>query len=97
MLDVAMMKETVGPELEDPIRDGMKQVLEEMNVFTQKLLDMDVLPEKVWFRNLLIGLLNSTRQNYRSVEIGVTKMAPLASWGARNLLELRVIAAYILR
>lgn len=92
-----MAHETAQPNAEDPIRAGMRQALEEMVAFAQTLIDTDVPPEKTWFRNLLIGLLNSTHQNYRSVEIGTAKMPPLASWGARNLLELRVITTYILR
>lgn len=79
------------------MRAGMNQALQEMIAFAEKLIEMDVPAEKIWFRNLLIGLLNSTRQNYGFVEIGATKMPPLASWGARNLLELRVITIYVLR
>jgi hypothetical protein len=65
--------------------------------FSQKLIERNVPAEKIWFRNLLVGLLNSTVQNYRSVDIGIAKMAPLASWEARDLLELRVITTYELR
>src|SRR6185437_7820368 len=97
MLDGAMADATAQPNAEDPIRAGIKQALEEMTDFAQKLIDTAVPSEKIWFRNLLIGLLNSTRQNYRSVEIGTAKMPPLAFWGARNLLELRVITTYVLR
>lgn len=97
ILDVEMADKSAQPKAEDPIREGLKQAIQEMIAFSQKLIETNVPPEKIWFRNLLIGLLNSSRQNYRSVEIGTAKMAPLASWGARNLLELRVITAYILR
>ncbi len=66
MLDGAMADRTAQPNTEDPIRTGMKQALAEMTGFAQTLIDTDVPPEKIWFRNLLLGLLNSTRQNYRS-------------------------------
>jgi hypothetical protein len=75
----------------------MKRALEEMSAFTQSLIQMAISPEALWFKNLLVGLLNSTWQNYRSVEIGVKNMPTLAAWGARNLLERRVITAYVLR
>jgi hypothetical protein len=97
MLDGAVADETARPNAEDSMRAGMNQALQEMIAFAEKLIEMDVPAEKIWFRNLLIGLLNSTRQNYGFVEIGTTKMPPLASWGARNLLELRVITIYVLR
>jgi len=92
-----MADETERPKAEASIRAAMQQVLQEMIAFSQKLIETSVPPERLWFRNSLIGLLNSTRQNYRSVEIGIAKMPPLASWGARNLLELRVITTYVLR
>jgi hypothetical protein len=92
-----MAGETGRPNTEDSIRASMQQILQEMLAFSEKLIETSVPPERIWFRNLLIGVLNSTRQNYRSVEIGIAKMPPLASWGARNLLELRVITAYVLR
>ncbi len=61
------------------------------------LLAANVADNNVWFRNLLLGILNSARRDYRSVEIGVKKSPYLAAWGSRNLLELRVIAAYIVK
>lgn len=97
MLDGAVADETARPNVEDSMRAAMNQALQEMIAFAEKLIEIDVPAEKIWFRNLLIGLLNSTRQNYGLVEIGAAKIPPLASWGARNLLELRVITIYVLR
>jgi hypothetical protein len=39
----------------------------------------------------------STHQNYQAVQAGVPQTPTLACWGARNLLELRVITTYVLR
>ena len=85
------------PPTGDATSAAIKKALDEMVAFTQSLIQMPVSPDELWFRNLLVGLLNSTWQNYRSVEIGVEKMPTLAAWGARNLLELRVITTYVLR
>ena len=52
--------------------------------------------EHVWFQNLLCGILNCALQDYRLVEIGAQKSVPLAAWGRRNLLELKVITDYVL-
>jgi hypothetical protein len=46
---------------------------------------------------LLVGILISTYQNYQAVQAGVPQTPTLACWGARNLLELRVITTYVLR
>ena len=50
-----------------------------------------------WFRNMLVGILISTYQNYQAVLAGVPQKPTLACWGARNLLELRVITTYVLQ
>jgi hypothetical protein len=75
----------------------MNQAVQDIVGFTNKLVEAQVSDGRTWFRNLLVGVLNSALQNYRSVEVGVAKMPSLASWGARNLLELRVITVYVLR
>jgi len=64
---------------------------------SQKLIDANLADENMWFRNLLLGILNSARRDYRSVEIGVKKSPYLAAWGVRNLLELRVITAFVVK
>jgi len=97
MLVFAMADDSARPGTENPMREGMNQAVQDMIAFTKKLIEMHISDEKLWFRNLLIGILNSTLQNYRSVEIGIAKMPPLASWGVRNLLELCVITIYVLR
>ena len=96
MLDGAMADRTEQPNAEDRTRAAMNRALAGMSDFAQKLIGTDVPPEKIWFRNLLVGLMNCARQNHRCVEIGIAEMRPLASWGARNLLELRVITTYVL-
>lgn len=87
MLDGAVADETARPNVEDSMRAAMNQALQEMIAFAEKLIEIDVPAEKIWFRNLLIGLLNSTRQNYGLVEIGAAKIPPLASWGRGTCLS----------
>lgn len=60
-------------------------------------IDAPVEQENIGFRNLLAGILNAALHDYKSVEIGIAKSPYLAAWGARNLLELRVITIYILK
>ena len=50
-----------------------------------------------WFRNMLVGILISAHENYQTVLASVPQKPTLACWGARNLLELRVITTYVLR
>jgi hypothetical protein len=77
--------------------EAVRRAIQEMSAFIEKLNDIEPPPEHLWFRNLLVGILNSAYQNYNSVEIGAAKMPTLAAWGCRNLLELRVITIYVLR
>jgi hypothetical protein len=75
----------------------MKMVVEQMLAFTQELDAKGESPEdNPYFKNILVGILKSTYENYRSVEIGVVEMPTRAAWGARNLLELGVITTYVL-
>ena len=47
--------------------------------------------------DLLLGILNSALLDYRYVQIGAKQKSPyLAAWSCRNLLELKVIATYVL-
>jgi hypothetical protein len=78
---------------EDPAGSALHTVVQHIIELSQRLLAANVGENDVWFRNLLLGILNSARRDYRSVEVGVKKSPYLAAWGARNLLELRVIAA----
>jgi hypothetical protein len=84
-------------EQEDPARKALNTVVQHIIELSQRLLDANVAANDVWFRNLLLGILNSARRDYRSVGVGAKKSPYLAAWGARNLLELRVIAAYIVK
>jgi hypothetical protein len=52
--------------------------------------------EDVWFGNLLLGILNCASLDYYSAKVGAEKSVYLAAWACRNLLELRVITAYVL-
>ena len=50
-----------------------------------------------WFRELLVGLLNSTLREYQHLKLGLRKSTPLLAWACRNLLELNIYVQYILK
>jgi hypothetical protein len=82
---------------EDPAREGMRKAVQDAVELAGRLAATKVTEESVWFRNLMLGILKSALRDYRFVEIGVQKQPYLAAWGARNLLELRVVTTYVLR
>src|ERR1019366_4980580 len=49
-----------------------------------------------WFPNLLVKLINSTLREYQHSKIGLQKHTPMLAWACRNLLELDVLAKYVL-
>lgn len=52
--------------------------------------------EEAWFGNLLLGILNCALQGYYTVTVGGEKSVYLTAWACRNLLELKVVTAYVL-
>jgi hypothetical protein len=89
---MAMAKET-----HDSLEEAVAQVVARMVKLTHDLSEDKVDEERDWFRNLLVGILISTHQNYQVVLSGVPQKPTLACWGARNLLELRVVTKYVLQ
>ena len=75
----------------------MAQLVARMVKLTHDLARTKVHDDHDWFRNMLVGILISTHQNYQAVQAGVPQTPTLACWGARNLLELRVITTYVLQ
>jgi len=81
----------------DDIDEAMSQALETVRELAVSIRDATVSDEHIWFRNLLLGILNSALLDFRYVEIGTKQKSPyLAAWSCRNLLELKVIAKYAL-
>lgn len=78
------------------VDQAMSQALEKVRELGKSILEAAVDDAHVWFRNLLLGILNCALLDYRSVTIGLQKSIHLAAWGSRNLLELRVITTYVL-
>ena len=79
------------------LEEAIAQVVGRMVKLTHDLAGTKVDDDHDWFRNILVGILKSTHQNYQAVLAGVSQTPTLACWGARNLLELRVITKYVLR
>jgi hypothetical protein len=50
-----------------------------------------------WFRELLVGLLNSTLREYQHLKLGLRKSTALLAWACRNLLELNIYVQYVLK
>lgn len=79
------------------LEEAIAQVLARMGKLTHDLARTKVHDDYDWFRNMLVGILMSTHENYQTVLAGAPQKPTLACWGARNLLELRVITMYVLR
>jgi hypothetical protein len=79
------------------IEKATAQVVEDIKRLRQRIAEAEVPDDQEWFRSFLVGILTCALTDYRSVEIGVTKLIELAAWGRRNLLELKVTTEYILR
>jgi hypothetical protein len=72
-------------------------VIERIEKLALNIMNCQAEEEHVWYKHLLLGILNSALLDYRYVESGVKhKSAYLAAWSCRNLLELNVITVYIL-
>jgi uncharacterized protein DUF5677 len=50
----------------------------------------------VWFRSLLIDILNASARELRHLQLGFEKSTSITSWACRNSLELTIIAKYVL-
>ncbi len=85
-----------GHDADPVMSQAMSQALEKVRELAERILKATVSDEHIWFRNLLLGILNCALLDYKSVEIGTQKSIYLAAWGSRNLLELKVIATYVL-
>jgi hypothetical protein len=84
-------------EAEISIEEAMELAVTKMVELTRTLAKTGVPDNRGWFRNMLVGILISTHSNYQAVKAGIPKGPALTCWGARNLLELRVITTYVLR
>jgi hypothetical protein len=87
----------MAEEADLSLEEAIAQVVARMVKLAHDLARTKVHEDQDWFRNMLVGILISTYQNYQAVLAGVPQTPTLACWGARNLLELRVITAYVLR
>jgi hypothetical protein len=75
----------------------MASVLKGMRGLATRIKDANVADEHVWFKNLLLGILNSALLDYGYVGIAAKQESPyLAAWSCRCLLELKVITTYVL-
>ena len=89
------MTDEMSPDEE--ITQALQKSFEKVEHLAVTIRDTSVGDEDVWFRNLLLGILNSALLDFRYLQIGEKQHSPyLAAWSCRNLLELKVIAAYVL-
>ncbi len=80
----------------DELNEAMSQAVERVRQLRRDIQEATTGREEVWFGNLMLGILNCALLDHYSVEVGVQKSIYLAAWGRRNLLELKVITAYVL-
>jgi hypothetical protein len=79
------------------IDEAISKAVEKVEHLALAIRDTSALDEYMWYRNLLLGILNSALLDYRYTQIGAKQKSPyLAAWSCRNLLELKVIATYVL-
>jgi hypothetical protein len=82
---------------DEEIERAIQKSIEKVEQLALTIRDTSVGDEDVWYRNLLLGILNSTLLDFRYLQIGEKQHSPyLAAWSCRNLLELKVIATYVL-
>ena len=82
---------------DEEIEQALQKSVEKVEQLALTIRDTSVGNEDVWYRNLLLGILNSALLDFRYLKIGEKQHSPyLAAWNCRNLLELKVIAAYVL-
>jgi hypothetical protein len=80
---------------QDEIEAATRKVIDDAAGLVQQLATASSDPDD-WFRNLLHGILKCSLEDYGAVQKGVQGSMYEAAWGKRNLLELRVITAYVL-
>ena len=79
------------------IEQAIQKSVEKVEQLALTIRDTSVGDEDAWYRNLLLGILNSALLDFRYLQIGEKQYSPyLAAWSCRNLLELKVIATYVL-
>ncbi len=83
-------------EFEEANEYVMRELVEEVLAFASFLSVKDVTGGNLWFRNLLVGILRSAYENYRSIKANIAEGPTRVAWSARNLLELRAITYYVL-
>jgi hypothetical protein len=82
---------------DEEIEQALQKSVEKVEQLALTIRDTSVGNEDVWYRNLLLGILNSALLDFRYLKIGEKQHSPyLAAWSCRNLLELKVIATYVL-
>jgi hypothetical protein len=79
------------------INEAFWKALEDIRALGQRINDATASTEDVWFRNLLLGIIDCALKDHHNAKIGVRKFIPLAAWATRNLLELRIVTAYVLK
>jgi hypothetical protein len=82
---------------DEEIEQAILKSVEKVERLALTIRDTSVDDEDIWYRNLLLGILNSALLDFRYLQIGEKQHSPyLAAWSCRNLLELKVIAIYVL-
>jgi hypothetical protein len=82
----------------DPgISEAFSKALDDLRTLGQRINNTSASTEDVWFRNLLLGIIDCALKDHQNAKIGIQKFVPLAAWATRNLLELRIVTAYVLK
>lgn len=73
----------MAEEADVSLEEAIAQVVARMVKLAHDLARTKVHEDHDWFRNMLVGILISTYQNYQAVQAGVPQTPTLACWGAR--------------
>jgi len=80
----------------DDLERAMSRAIERLHQLRKSILEAVIGKKHSWFQNILVGILNCALLDHKAVQTGIQESVPLAAWGLRNLLELRVMTEYVL-
>jgi SpoVK/Ycf46/Vps4 family AAA+-type ATPase len=96
-LDASYLNSSPDSNTVNEISQAFTKALEDMRALGQKIIDASASTDQVWFRNLLVGIIDCALKDQHNVQIGIQKFIPLVAWATRNLLEFRIVTSYVLR
>jgi hypothetical protein len=95
--DNEKMTDSPNGDADYEMSEAFSKALDDMRALGRRINDTTASTEDVWFRNLLLGIIDCALKDHHNAKSGIQKFVPLAAWATRNLLELRIVTAYVLK